>query len=111
MKRSILPGILTAFFVWSILAIPAMGKAQEKMGEADGVYYLGSVVLSILHVPVKLLTCVGTQAGAAVTYVATYNVEGSYNGGTNGKEIGEVARSSCTGDWIITPQRVKEDYQ
>jgi hypothetical protein len=68
------------------------------MPEDDGVYYLGSAVLSILHVPLKLVTCGGTQAGAAVTYVATYRVEGSYKRGTNGKEMGEVARRSCTGD-------------
>jgi hypothetical protein len=111
MKRSILSGILTALFILSILAIPAMGRAQEKMGDDDGAFYLGSVIFSILHVPLKLVTCVGTQAGAAVTYVATYGVEGSYNGGTNGKEIGEVARRSCTGDWLITPQQVKKDYE
>jgi hypothetical protein len=54
---------------------------------------------------------VGTQATAAVAYVGTYGVEGSYDGGTNGRDIGEVARRSCTGDWIIPPEQVKRDYQ
>ena len=110
MKRWIITTASVAVLVLSIVAAPAVGRAQQ-MGEDDGVFYLGSIVLSILHVPLKLVTCVGTQAGAAVTYTATYGVEGNYNGGTNGKEIGEVARRSCTGDWLITPQQVKKDYE
>ncbi len=34
-----------------------------------------------------------------------------HDGGTNGKQIGEVARKACTGDWIITPEQVSKDYQ
>ncbi len=56
-------------------------------------------------------SCVGTQSGAAVAYTATFRVAGNYNGGTNGKQIGEVARRSCTGDWIITPEQASKDYQ
>lgn len=110
MKRWILSGISMAVLALTIVTAPSLARAQQ-MGEDDGVFYLGAIVMSILHVPLKLVTCVGTQAGAAVAYTATYGVEGNYNGGTNGKEIGEVARRSCTGDWIITPQQVKKDYE
>ena len=79
--------------------------------QPDGFSILGSVILSILYVPVKLATCVGTQAGAAVAYTATYGVAGNFDGGTNGKDIGEAARRTCTGDWVITPEQVKKDYQ
>jgi hypothetical protein len=55
--------------------------------------------------------CVGRQTSAAVVYTATFGVAGNYDGGTKGKQIGEVARRSCTGDWIITPEQVSKDYQ
>jgi hypothetical protein len=90
----------------STMATPAVVRAQE----ADGLATFGSVVFSILHLPLKLVTCVGTQAVAGVAYVATYGVPGNYEDGTNGREIGEVARRSCTGEWIIPPQQVKRDY-
>ena len=110
MKRRLTTGISAAILAFSIIAAPGIARAQETRG-ADGLSVLGSVLLSILHVPLKLVTCVGTQATAAVAYVGTYGVEGSYDGGTNGRDIGEVARRSCTGDWIIPPEQVKRDYQ
>jgi hypothetical protein len=45
-----------------------------------------------------------------VAYVATFGVAGNYEGGTNGRQIGEVARKSCTGPWLISPDQVKTDY-
>jgi hypothetical protein len=100
------------FLAAALLAGPALGRAAQPGSTQDdnGVFVLGSVLLSILHVPYKLVTCVGTQATAAVFYTATYDVRGHYDGGTNGKDIGETARRSCTGDWIITPSQVREDY-
>lgn len=109
MKRRMMSGLVVGLLVLSVVAAPGIGRAQQ-MGEDDGAFYLGSILLSILHVPIKLITCVGTQVGAGVAYTTTYGVEGHYDGGTNGKEIGEVARRSCTGAWIITPQQVKRDY-
>jgi hypothetical protein len=96
---------LAALLFVSIMATPAVVRAQE-----NGLATFGSVLLSILHLPLKLVTCVGTQTVAGVAYVATYGVAGNYDGGTNGREIGEVARRSCTGDWIIPPEQVKNDY-
>jgi hypothetical protein len=73
-------------------------------------HILGSIVFTTLHLPAKLVTCVGTQATAAVAYTATFGVEGHYDGGTNGRDIGETARRSCTGSWIVRPSQVVRDY-
>ncbi len=111
-RRKFTSKLLTAIFVFTLVTSPEMAAAQQAgMQEDDGAFFLGSFILSVLHLPLKLATCIGTQAGAAVAYTATFGVAGNYNGGTNGKEIGEVARRSCTGDWVITPTQVKKDYQ
>ena len=94
----------------TMMAAPSLARAQSSSQEDNGVFVLGSVLLSILHVPFKLATCAGTQATAAVFYAGTYGVPGHYDGGTNGREIGETARRSCTGTWFITPEQVKKDY-
>ena len=100
-----------AISILCITAVPSTSRSQQAaMKEDDGAFYLGSALLSILYFPLKLATCVGTQAGAAVAYTATYGVAGNYDGDTNGKDIGQAARKSCTGAWIITPEQVKKDY-
>jgi len=71
---------------------------------------LGSILLTPLQLVSKTVTCVGTQVTAAVPYVATFGVEGAYDGGTNGRDIGETARRSCTGSWIVRPSQVARDY-
>ena len=100
-----------AILILSIVAVPTIGRTQQTaMKEDDGAFYLGSFVLSIFQFPLKLATCLGTQAGAAVAYTATYGVPGNYESDANGRDIGEVARRSCTGAWVITPEQVKKDY-
>ena len=112
MKRRILRDACAGFLMITVLAVPTVLRAQQSTTQhVDGFSVLGSVLLSVLHVPMKLATCVGTQAGAAVAYTTTFGVAGNYDGGTNGRQIGEVARRSCTGDWIITPRQVSNDYQ
>lgn len=112
MKRNIVRGACAGLLLISVLAVPGPLRAQQSTThQVDGFSVLGSVLLSVLHVPLKLVTCIGTQTGAAVAYTTTFGVAGNYDGGTNGKEIGEVARRSCTGDWIITPEQVSKDYQ
>ena len=87
----------------SIALLPIVAHSQQVDNrDDDAVFVLGSILLSILHVPLKLATCVGTQATAAVAYTATFDVRGNYGGGTNGRDIGETARRSCTGSWFIT---------
>jgi len=110
MKKRLATASLAAILALSLPALPTAVFAQDTGEQADGAFVLGSILFSILHVPMKLVTCVGTQATAAVAYTSTYGVAGHYDGGTNGRDIGETARRSCTGDWIITPSQVKADY-
>jgi hypothetical protein len=111
MKKRLISGLSVLTLTIAVLALPIDSGAQQSSGQEDnGIFVLGSVLLSILHVPLKLATCVGTQATAAVAYTATFGVPGHYDGGTNGKDIGETARRSCTGAWFITPSQVKSDY-
>jgi len=111
MKQRFVSMISALILTTTLLAAPTLGRAQQTtMQEDDGVFVLGSVLLSILHVPYKLVTCAGTQASAAIFYTTTFGVRGHYDGGTNGKDIGETARRSCTGAWVITPEQVKDDY-
>ena len=112
MKRTITATLIIVLLIFGFALGPSDLRAQQPGAQGeDGAFYLGSFVLSVLHLPLKLATCVGTQAVAAVAYTATFGVAGNYDGGTNGKEIGEVARRSCTGAWIVTPEQVKKDYQ
>ena len=111
MKRQLSASLATAVLAVTVLITPGLARAQQADTQEDnGIFILGSVLFSILHVPLKLATCVGTQATAAVAYTATFGVPGNYDGGTNGRDIGETARRSCKGDWIITPRQVKNDY-
>jgi hypothetical protein len=111
MKKRLISALSALILTVAILAVPATGTAQSAADQDDnGIFVLGSILFSILHVPLKLATCVGTQATAAVAYTATFGVPGNYDGGTNGKDIGETARRSCTGSWFITPSQVKSDY-
>jgi hypothetical protein len=110
MKKKALAKIAATTLALAIVATPGIGSAQQAAQEESGPFVLGSILLSILHFPVKLATCVGTQATGAVVYAATYGVEGHYDGGTNGRDIGETARRSCTGDWVIPASQVRKDY-
>lgn len=113
MKQSSKCKIAAVFLLAALTAAPAHVGAQQAAGQdQDGSFFvLGSVFLSVLHFPLKLATCLGTQATAAVAYTVTFGVPGNYDGGSNGREIGEVARRSCTGAWVISPNQVRQDYQ
>lgn len=108
MKSFVAAALLTTFLCMPLA--PSISDAAQPGGEEDGAAVFGSIILSILHFPAKLITCVATQAGAAAAYTATFGVPGNYEGGTNGRQIGEVARKSCTGSWLISPDQVKKDY-
>ena len=110
MKKRTLSKIAATTLTLAIIATPGIGSAQQAAQEESSPFVLGSILLSILHFPVKLVTCVGTQVTGAAAYVATYGVEGAYDGGTNGRDIGETARRSCTGDWVIPASQVRKDY-
>jgi hypothetical protein len=110
MKKITLSKIAAATLALTIVAAPGIGSAQQAAQEESGPFVLGSILMSIFYFPVKLVTCVGTQVTGAAAYVATYGVEGAYDGGTNGRDIGETARRSCTGDWVIPASQVRKDY-
>ena len=111
MKKRLVSCCAVALLTLSFLALPVTGAAQQQSsGGSNGVFILGSVLFSILHVPLKLATCVATQTSAAYFYTITYDVPGGYEGGTNGRDIGETARRSCTGKWLVRPSQVAADY-
>lgn len=109
MARKLSAGICMIILAIGLLVTPSPVGAQSS-GD-DGAYFLGSAIFTLLHIPFKLVTCGTGQVIATLGYVGTYGVPGNFEGGTNGKEMGEIARRSCTGDWVISPGQVKEDYQ
>jgi hypothetical protein len=82
---------------------------QQETRRPGFAHILGGILLTPPVFVSKLTTCVGTQVTAGVAYAATFGVEGNYDGGTNGREIGEVARRSCTGPWWVRPSQVLRD--
>lgn len=94
------------------LLVPSLVQAQDATPEEeDAVYYVGSVFLSLLYFPIKLVTCVGVQTVTIPTYLFTNGVPGNFEGGTNQKEIAEIARAACVVPWVVPFDQVKEDYQ
>jgi hypothetical protein len=85
-------------------------SAQSQEPPPDGAFFIGSAFLTLFLFPLRVGTCVGTQILAASWYAATYDVAGNFEGGTNGREIGEVARGGCRFPWVVTPAAVKRDY-
>lgn len=113
MKRGTIAFLAAAFLVLTLLAPARQGFAGQsgQNAEEPGFFAgLGSIVFSALLIPTKLVTCLGTQASAAAFYVATYDVKGAYDERTNGRDIGETARRSCTGSWVVSPEQVARDY-
>src|SRR5713226_3663523 len=111
MQRKTASWIIGIALVLALLLAPYPIQAQQVGSQDDGIYYAGSFIFSLFYFPLKLVSCVGTQVLADTAYIATYQVPGNYEGGTNGKQIGEVALGACTGSWVIRPDQVKKDYQ
>ena len=102
-----------SLLVWATPSFAQDGAASSPVSQPrrPGFFHiLGSILFTPPLLVVKTVTCVGTQATAAVPYIATYGVEGAYDGGTNGRDIGETARRSCTGSWIVRPSQLVRDY-
>ena len=106
--------LIVTLVVFGLLAARSLSLAgqsiQPEPSRPGFVHILGGILLTPPVFIGKLVTCVGTQVTAGVAYAATFGVEGNYDGGTNGREIGEVARRSCTGPWWVTPSQVARDY-
>ena len=117
MKQPLCLVIGAALLSLSLLAPASRTFAEEAAQDTfsqprrpNFFHILGSIVFTPLHLGYKALTCGATQVTAAVPYIATFGVEGHYDGGTNGRDIGETARRSCTGPWIVRPSQVMRDY-
>jgi hypothetical protein len=113
MKKSL------SFFVGAALlatglSLPSPSIAQEASapGQRRPGFFsiLGSILLTPPHLVYKAATCATAQSAAAIPYVMTFGVEGAYEGGTNGRDIGETARRSCTGAWVVRPSHIVRDY-
>ena len=86
MNKQFLSMTAAVILALTVLAYPAVGRAQQAAAQEDnGIFVLGSILFSIIHVPLKLATCVGTQTTAAAAYTVTFGVPGNYDGGTTGK--------------------------
>jgi len=111
MSNKTLSKVASTVLAFTILTAPGISSAQQATArDESSPFVLGSILLSIIHIPLKLVTCVGAQVTGAAAYAGTYGVLGHYEGGTNGRDIGETARRSCTGDWIIPASQVRKDY-
>ena len=103
--------LIVGILLLSFAAAPSVAQeSNDGRGRPGFFSVLGSIVFTTLHVPFKAVTCAGTQVTSAVAYAGTFGVEGHYDGGTNGRDIGETARRSCTGSWIVRPSQVARDY-
>jgi len=106
--------LTASVLVFTLLVVPNLSLAGEAMQQEPRrpgfVHILGGILLTPPVFIGKLATCVGTQVTAGVAYAAPFGVEGNYDGRTNGREIGEVARRSCTGSWWVRPSQVVRDY-
>jgi hypothetical protein len=112
MGQKTLAAIFAIAIIFALFVIPSSVGAQQAGTQDDNpMYYVGSFFLSLLNFPFRLATCVATQPVASVAYVGTAGVPGDYDGGTNGKQIGQAARAACAGPWLITPDQVKKDYE
>ena len=87
MKQSFFGVIGAALLLFSLSAPASRSFAEEAVQDGASypvsqqrrpgfIHILGSVVFTTLHLPLKIVTCAGTQATAAVAYTATFGVEG-----------------------------------
>ena len=112
MDKRIVSTICSLGLFFSLLLSPSLAVAEQSGSEEeDAIYYVGSAVLSLIHFPMKLTSCVGTSAVVGVAYVTVYQVPGGFEGDITGEELGEVASEACTGSWIVASSRVRDDDQ
>ena len=106
MHNKVAPITCAALLAVAMLSIPSTSRAED-----NPVNIFGSILLTVLNIPFRLVTCVGTQSLTIPAYVLTNGVEGNYEGGTNGRQIKEVGYGACAGHWIITPEQLQKDSQ
>lgn len=104
--------LCAALLVCAVLFVsPGAVAAQDDPGNPQFGDYVGSVFLSLFHVPYKAVICVSGQVLGGAAYIMTAGVPGNYSGETNGGDIGTIAAASCASPWVITPEEISKDYQ
>jgi len=86
MKRMITIGLVVALF-----ALPTAARGDDGREVAQTA---GSVFGTLVYTPVKASVCILGAIGSGFTYMA------------DSKTAGKVARASCGGTWVITPDAV-----
>ena len=102
--------LLSALLFVSPGAVRAQDEAADSQPPNFG-HYVGSVFLSLFHVPYKAVMCVSGQVLGGAAYIMTAGVPGNYSGETNGEDIGTIAAASCAAPWIISPREISKDYR
>ena len=66
MRKKTLSKVASTALAFTILTAPGISSAQQSTArEENSPFVLGSILLSIIHIPVKLVTCVGAQVTGA----------------------------------------------
>src|SRR5207247_5711369 len=86
MKRTVAIGLVAL-----TLGLPLAGWADDGQQVAYGA---GSALGTLVYAPVKASFCILGAIGSGFTYIA------------DSKTAGKVARASCGGTWVITPNAV-----
>jgi len=111
MHRKIVSWICVISLVFGLLTVPLSAMAQDKTTTGAKVgRVFASIFLSVFYIPIRFVTCVGTQAVVAPAYLITGDVPGNFKGGTNRKEIAEVSKEACRSMWVVTPTQLRKDY-
>ena len=84
-------GILTIGLVVALLGMPMAARGDDGKEVAQTA---GSVFGTLVYAPVKASFCILGAIGSGFTYMA------------DSKTAGKVARASCGGTWVITPNAV-----
>ena len=83
--------ILTIGLVVALLGIPMAVRGDDGKEVAQTA---GSIFGTLVYAPVKASFCILGAIGSGFTYMA------------DSKTAGKVARASCGGTWVITPNAV-----
>jgi hypothetical protein len=83
--------MITIALVVALLGLPTSARGDDGKEVAQTA---GSVFGTLVYVPVKASFCILGAIGSGFTYIA------------DSKTAGKVARASCGGTWVITPNAV-----
>ena len=79
----------------------AAEEVQESAG-AKFAYGAGSALLTVVHVPLKLALCGTTTVLSGVAYLLTLGNQHVAKDGS------DTIKGVCTGPYVITPQRLRD---